>query len=354
MSKLKLTVPHVTWGTDPELFLSVGDRIIGSERVIPAAGLRNMNSKVVRDGVQIELHPNCNGSIQYLGQNIAEAFRQLSTHLESHSGVRMNFTQVVDVEPDELAALTESSRQLGCQPSLNWYGIAPLETQGKLVPRSAGGHIHMGLASPIYTQWTNAPAARRDHRRSLIPLLDIFVGNTGVLLDRDARAAERRVYYGRAGEFRLPEHGVEYRTLSNWWLRSFPLMDFMFGMAHLAVSVLNTTLSHGPDDPEGEIADAIDIDQVCKAIQENNFMLAMKNWEVVREFIKKWVPEEEFRLPVYAGNLHAVDTFLANVAIRGMEEVFPVDPVNFWTSKYTPTARGWKEFVTNYASRETI
>ena len=55
-----------------------------------------------------------------------------------------------------------------------------------------------------------------------------------VLLAGNWDAGCRRQFYGLAGEFRLPPHGLEYRTLSNFWLYHRSLAHLVFGVARAA------------------------------------------------------------------------------------------------------------------------
>ena len=47
--------------------------------------------------------------------------------------------------------------------------------------------------------------------------MDYTLGLDSLLLDSDTR---RRSMYGRAGSFRFKEYGIEYRTLSNFWIKN--------------------------------------------------------------------------------------------------------------------------------------
>lgn len=47
--------------------------------------------------------------------------------------------------------------------------------------------------------------------------MDLHLGVPSLVLDKDT---ERRKLYGKAGAFRPKPYGVEYRTLSNFWIWS--------------------------------------------------------------------------------------------------------------------------------------
>jgi hypothetical protein len=137
--------------------------------------------------------------------------------------------------------------------------------------RSAAGHIHLGDASGSTTssQWAALHSPDR-----LVPILDIIVGNTCVLLDRDPGNVERRRVYGRAGEYRTPPYGIEYRVLSNFWLRSYSLMSFVMSLSRFAVGLLTATIHNGGRkgvNYEAELLKLVNMDDIRRAINENDF-----------------------------------------------------------------------------------
>lgn len=213
-----LELDKVIIGADPEGFFSKDGVIVGSEKVIPKKGLfarYQTKPVVVRDGVQFELNPLAAWNISDLRTSIANGMTLLAKQLtELDNNVVVDWRGLVEVGESELASLSSDTRLLGCNPSLNIYEewaitVDPLTYR----KRSAGGHLHFGLNQ------LNAHKNFYTDRGGIVPYLDIFVGNTLVMLDRDPGAAERRENYGRAGEYREPEHGLEYRTPSNFWLR---------------------------------------------------------------------------------------------------------------------------------------
>lgn len=82
--------------------------------------------------------------------------------------------------------------------------------QFKTLFRSAGGHIHIGserLQDPL-------------EAFGVIRMMDLFLGIPSIYMDTDITSKDRRKIYGHAGSHRMPEYGVEYRTLGNFWLSS--------------------------------------------------------------------------------------------------------------------------------------
>lgn len=331
---------HTVWGTDPEAFFRRdGEKIIGSERFIPAKGLTaGFNNSVVRDGVQFEMHPVAAGDLRLLGLNLSAIFILLNQTLKYNPEIDISFDTLVEVTKDELDSLSPSTRVLGCQPSLNIYGAKPIDVDPlNYRKRSSGGHIHMGLTLPLY----NSITANPDFRERLVPLLDIFAGNSFVLLDRDPGAAERRINYGRAGEYRLPKHGLEYRTPSNFWLRDYRLMSFAFGMAAVAIATMNETVAGR--NLEQELVDIVNIDNFRKAIDTNNFELALENFNTIKPFLSKYLPSTGF--PLNPGNLDTFISFAKTVNQRGIESYFPTDDIVRNWSEGAPKFEEFQAFL---------
>lgn len=335
----------VTWGADPEFFFERGGQIIGAERVIPEQGLDAIDQSghyitkraaLIIDGVQAELNVNPYQRRTHLANELKTAFLSLRRHLAGMPEITTNFKPLIKVEAAELAALSEKARIFGCAPSKNiWNDNARVDVDAATYPyRAAGGHIHLGLHHPIHSY-------QQDNRSRLVPLLDIFVGNTCVLLDRDPTVVERRKHYGRAGEYRLPIYGLEYRTPGNFWLRSYPLMSFVFGMASLAVSVLYETLLG--NNLEGELVGMVDIDNVIDAINLNDYDLAFANYETVKKFILCHGGIGKGLMPQ---NLAKFETFVASVREHGLEHWFPEDPVEHWCNlPRQDFDAGWEDFL---------
>lgn len=337
------TSASITFGCDPELFFTTKDgKVIGSEKVIPEAmPTSSINAKgIVQDGVQVELNPRPCWCRANIGNEISAIMKKLKEHLATMPDVSACFNGVVEVDAKELRSLSEKSRTLGCAPSMNVYDKgASVSVKKGYRKRSAGGHIHLGINKELAA-----------HPDSLAVLMDIFVGNTCVLLDRDPANAERRKVYGRAGEYRTPPHGFEYRTLSNFWLRAYPLMSFVFGLSRIAVNTLYSkhrpviTYDSSPIwDTEACIRTYVDIDKVRDAINNNDVELARSNYQGVREFIKN---HGNGYSGLYASNLDSFDYFIKMIDEKGLEFWFPEDPMDHWTINYTEGHdRGWENFM---------
>ena len=370
MKQRTLITPQVTFGSDPELFLRRKDgRVIGSEKVIPTEGIPALMSKIIRDGVQVELNPRGVYCRQYMGREFQAMFAKLASTLPDD--VEVDFSGLVEVSSSELGELAPESRRLGCMPSHNAHtpGITPGVNAETYTKRSAGGHLHVRWIS--HRRWDEVldkeinynPTPSAEELKALVPLLDIIVGNTCVLIDRDPGAAERRQVYGRAGEYRLPENGLEYRTLSNFWLRSYPLMGFVF-------SLFRTAIYYHASGFGDEIITSVELRKVVKAINENDAELARENFDAFIGWHQKTVVKNQWLMDKSNPYLtfttqEEVENFNHFVA-RGLDYWWPMEgTLKRWVDYLTPELKfydgskgavrevpGWERFLSNTVAED--
>ena len=344
----RLAPVGLSLGCDPELFLvDAKGRVVGSERVLPANAQQGVGN-VVTDGVQVELHPGPGSCREGLAGRISEALNVLRAYADtgtSETGpLKVSFDQVVRVRKAELALLSPKAQNLGCGPSLSAYGTPPIEVNGLLYRRrSAAGHIHLDTGGTLVGQGSHGVV---DPVRA-VQLMDIIVGNTCVLLEPDPlKAKERRRYYGRAGEYRLPKYGLEYRVPSNFWLQSYPLMSLVTSLVRQAyyVAVGPSMHKRSPTtypasqfymDADEVLLGSISLDAVQEAINTCNKPLA---WSIFREHIRPLLFD---RISSYEG-LHAtnVDAFEA-FAEKPLTHWFPGDVITNWAYR----GDGWERFA---------
>lgn len=358
----------VWFGSDPEIFIADQKGLVmGSESVVPKDGIitpQGGYGKVVRDGVQVELHPFPSTCRQSHSLGIAFCLQTLKDACKPKE-YSISFRPVVDMDPMVFEGLTEDSKRLGCAPSLNAYDVTAsiYPEGGSYLTRSAGGHIHLGLLHGFKdeSQWKKSYAPSYplpyvfQHRERLVPLLDILVGNTAVLFDRDPYAAKRREVYGRAGEYRLPDHGIEYRTLSNFWLHSVALYSLMFALARQAVGVLHTegtglANTWGAAD---ELLRLVDVEKVQKAINTNDVELAWHNFEGVRKFIHDHCSSVTHchSSGLLREHLTKFEKVAKRVQADGLTAVWPSSPMEVWSEMNSQTYTrpfGWESFISAF------
>jgi hypothetical protein len=108
----------------------------------------------------------------------------------------------------------------GCEPDFDaWTGK---ENQKPEPPdptmRSAGGHVHV--------------ETKKD-KRDLIKKMDLYLSVPAVRMDQ---GAERKKLYGKAGAYRPKSYGVEYRSLSNFWIFDQPLRMWVWRQTERALN----------------------------------------------------------------------------------------------------------------------
>ena len=130
------------------------------------------------------------------------------------------------------------ARELGCSVDYNaWLQETNPKPDALGNTRTTAGHIHLG-----------APELKDQSLvEECVKVLDLFLGLPSVLLDEER---ERRKLYGKAGCFRFATSftGFEYRTLSNFWLKSEELMGWVYDNTQAAINFINEGKTIAPED----------------------------------------------------------------------------------------------------------
>jgi hypothetical protein len=148
--------------------------------------------------------------------------------------------ELIDILPDDITMSVVSSaifpgrelkhaetKQFGCNKDYNaWTGEenpAP-DRKGWKRLRSFGGHAHIGHVPGSGYYFLVEP----EGKMLVIRVLDCTIGLISTILDNSQAAIDRRRIYGKAGCHRPTEYGVEYRTLSNFWIKSPHLVELVY------------------------------------------------------------------------------------------------------------------------------
>lgn len=139
---------------------------------------------------------------------------------------------------------TRQAKKFGCDPDYNAYTMShnssPKSENACL--RSAGGHIHIGYEDPSEINFFGLEKGGEERAR-IIKALDLFIGVPSVILEPDNK---RKELYGKAGAFRPKRYGVEYRTISNFYLESKSLIFWVYQQVMEAMAWLNEGHDIGP------------------------------------------------------------------------------------------------------------
>jgi hypothetical protein len=257
-----LSYPHVSFGSDPELFV-----VSKEQEVIPSTAVITSSDVVKPDGFQIELNPLTSTCRQSASSYIYSALFDARA-MALKMGYDLSF-KVGHIISDEVWSKVDlKMKRFGCNPTLNVHEKNFKRVTGLREKfRAGGGHIHLGFT------FNRADAPK------IVTMMDILAGNTFVLIDRDPDNIRRRINYGRAGEYRLKSYGIEYRVLSNFWMKKYVLWSMATGLLREAIAI----------GQKQELVDKllakIDLKDVRNAINNNDKELAMKNFMLLREFI---------------------------------------------------------------------
>lgn len=128
---------------------------------------------------------------------------------------------------DEKYLQTENAKTFGCDPDYCVWTREQNEKPSAPNPnlRSAGGHIHVGYHNP-----------ELEINEAIIKAMDLHIGVPSVIQEPDN---ERKLLYGKAGCFRFKDYGVEYRTVSNYYLASDALTNWAFDSTMNAITSIN-------------------------------------------------------------------------------------------------------------------
>ena len=108
----------------------------------------------------------------------------------------------------------------GCEPDFDaWTGKVNKKPEPPHpLMRSAGGHIH------VETKRNPLEVVRN---------MDLFLGVPSVLMDK---GEQRKQMYGAAGAHRVKPYGVEYRTLSNFWIFEERLIRWVWSQTERSIN----------------------------------------------------------------------------------------------------------------------
>lgn len=211
---MKINGLEFTFGADPEFFVQQAGKPVSAHGLIP--GDKKNPHKVGFGAVQVDgmaLEFNIDpvkGEAGFV-RNLKEVMNTIMLMVPDY---QVYDKPVAEFGMEYIKGQPDEAKELGCEPDFNAYTMDINPRPNADTPfRTASGHIHIG--------WTNGvdphDAGHFEACATLAKMLDVYLGITSLLWDEDDR---RRELYGKAGSFRPKPYGMEYRTLSNRWLRA--------------------------------------------------------------------------------------------------------------------------------------
>lgn len=293
----------VSMGTDPEFFfLNESGEVYPADKLLPSV---NEPKTLVEDvwntsggptvtghydGLQGEFTVKESFCRQFLAQRIRKGLK-IVNEMASAQKLTVNLDACRDITPEILESATPEARNFGCDLDfISWLDGMPnplrVDPLDHFV-RYSGGHIHLGILDvsgypqTYKTYFKDTESLERvsdilmgdKSSIKVIKALDYIVGNTSVLLDQTPQAAKRRKVYGKAGVYRRPPHGIEYRVLSNFWLKHPSITNLIFALAR---DVIGAFLKD--EAIIDNLLDSVAPEDVIVAINTNDKELAFRNW----------------------------------------------------------------------------
>lgn len=203
------TIYEITIGADPELFVGIDDTLVSAHGMVEGTKEKPFpvdGGAVQVDGMALEFNINPAKTEDEFYVNIQTVLGGLRRLVPN--SVEFKIQPVANFGAEYIAQQPEEAVELGCEPDFNAYTNDVNPTPNAQADfRTAAGHVHIGIDREL----------TEVQRLQLVILCDLFLGLPSLELDTDTK---RRELYGRAGCFRAKPYGIEYRTLSNYWLAS--------------------------------------------------------------------------------------------------------------------------------------
>lgn len=301
-------------GSDPEIFVvGADDKVIPSYEFLKSAKEKDLtlpphnniiggtNAKqetIFWDGFQGEFNVTANGCLAW---TVDSTFLGLKTMLQKaqayNKDARLTIKSTLDIDSEVLRTAKKEHVEFGCMPSLNIYNMKGITLDGRDVPfRSAGGHIHFGLSDRHRS---------KEQIERYVKALDAILGVACVSLFAKYDDPRRREMYGLAGEYRLPPHGLEYRTLSSAWLSHPLIMNMVFELSRRALSVGENNLLKYWDSTEEETVQCINNCDVDLARE-----ILARNKEQFLSILESHCGDKELALNLYKIYMLGIDSIL--------------------------------------------
>lgn len=209
-------------GADPEVFVTDGHQIVSSIGRIDGSKKKphplGAGYFIQSDNVLAEYNIPPARTVEEFIENVGAGLARVRDYVRTRgldvvikTSHFLDWSQLCD----------PAAFEFGCAPDYNaWSGarVEPPRVTTNL--RCAGGHIHVAYPNPSMLK-----------SRAFVCALDLFLGVPSVLLDPDTH---RRGQYGAAGAFRPKKYGLEYRTLSSFWIKNPLLIRWVWEQTHAA------------------------------------------------------------------------------------------------------------------------
>lgn len=249
-----ISLSGCTIGTDPEIF------VVDKKGIVIPAFLFLPSKKeadIFWDGFQAEFRTTPMGCLAFLTDNVRNQLNKLiSLAKAKFPDAKLTYQCVMEIPTSLMSKADKAHVELGCAPSKNVYDwIEPVHVEDPytLPIRFAGCHLHFSMPGAI------------EFKEKVIKKMDSICGVMSVSLFQEMEDRRRRLFYGRAGEFRTPTHGLEWRTLSSAVLTHPVLFHLCVDVSRACYYLTNTLVYPHWEVKEQEIVETINYCDVSAA-----------------------------------------------------------------------------------------
>ena len=219
---------NITLGADPEIFIENDVEIVSAEGLTEGGSkhfprpISEVGHAIQEDGIMFEYNIPPSATEEEWVENHKFCLDYLEI-LANANGYKLSNVVSAEINPRYLQ--TPQATTFGCEPDFNAWtkqiNPRPLASDWQL--RSAGGHIHIGTKEdPI----------------EVIRAMDLFVGVPSII--KDPGGERRRELYGMPGAYRIKPFGCEYRVLSNFWIFSRELVEWVYNQTAKAIDFVES------------------------------------------------------------------------------------------------------------------
>jgi hypothetical protein len=225
-----------TIGSDPEVFLTKGLQYVSA---IPyTKGTKKKPEKlpnggiVSYDNVALEFGTVPSVDIDEFVGNMECTLQDLVDYLPDD--IRISIVPSIHFSKKELKH--KDAKAFGCDADFNaWTSHRNVISSDAADDtfRTAGAHVHIGNIEGHYDF-----LLKNRGKLQTIQAMDIFSGTASTAIDCDPAALARKSLYGKAGCYRSTSYGVEYRTLSNFWIKSPTYTKLIYSLTEDALKLV--------------------------------------------------------------------------------------------------------------------
>jgi len=322
-----LTKPNIrpTLGGDPEFFIYNREankkiQVVSADKVLQSKKnpIIIPNGSLFFDGVQAEINPVQHTCREFFINNIYKCLMEVyKLSVNKYPNILFVPLASIKIHKNDIKDADMECTRFGCSPDLNIYTQEKIDyPDGKIfMNRFSGGHIHIGFDDlDIHKKMSE-----EGKLLNLLKLLDVIPGIMSVAISPGKEEKIRKDWYGKAGTYRNQPHGIEYRTLSSYWMVSPPMASLVLGLVRDAVVCVYNGL-------DTQLLSNINQEEVRKIIDTHDVSKAKKFYFDVLKPFYGYKPIDNS--PMYP---EVVIEFVDDLVKNGYQKYFnPFKMLSYW------------------------